>query len=86
MVHMMSVSCREAYRGMLPSCAAHALSRVGESLVEDAMRSSETRKSVGVDVTSTARISIAGGPNKMHCTFIYKCMHLAYCLINAYSI
>jgi hypothetical protein len=31
------------------------LARVGESLVEDAMGSSETRESVGVDVTSTVR-------------------------------
>ena len=31
------------------------LARVGESLVDDAMGSSETRESVGVDVTSTVR-------------------------------
>jgi hypothetical protein len=50
------------------------LARVGESLVEDAMESSETRKSVvgggGRDINSEISIACA---NKMRCTF---CLYL----------
>ena len=87
----MLVSSREAYRGILPSCAGHASFRVGSCWRKsgggrDGKQRDARECGGGRDINSEGSIACA---NEMRCTFVYTYRHLGLCiiaLISAYSI